>query len=34
MNTNDLKRWQVKVKDIQWNYKNIVKRTSVFERLK
>jgi Domain of unknown function (DU1801) len=30
----DLKRWVNKSKDIQWDYKNIVKRKGVLERLK
>ncbi len=30
----DLKRWLKKAKDIQWDYKNIVKRRGVLERLK
>jgi hypothetical protein len=30
----DLKRWLKKSKDIQWDYKNIVKRKGVLERLK
>ena len=30
----DLKRWLQKAKDIQWDYKNIVKRKGVLERLK
>lgn len=32
--TKDLKRWLKKSKDIQWDYKNIVKRKGVLERLK
>jgi hypothetical protein len=32
--TNDLKRWIEKSKDIQWDYKNIVKRKGKLERLK
>lgn len=31
---NDLKRWLKKSKEIQWDYKNIVKRKGVLERLK
>jgi uncharacterized protein YdhG (YjbR/CyaY superfamily) len=31
---NDLKRWLKKSRDIQWDYKNIVKRKGQFERLK
>lgn len=34
INTTDLKRWLEKSKDIQWDYKNIVKRKGVLERLK
>lgn len=34
INTNDLKRWLKKAEDIQWDYKNIVKRRGVLERLK
>ncbi|MDV6234663.1 DUF1801 domain-containing protein [Leptospira ellisii] len=30
----DLKRWIQKAKKIQWDYKNIVKRKGVLERLK
>lgn len=30
----DLKRWLAKGRDIQWDYKNIVKRKGVLERLK
>ncbi len=30
----DLKRWLGKAKDIQWDYKNIVKRKGQLERLK
>jgi hypothetical protein len=32
--TTDLKRWLKKSKDIQWDYKNIVKRKGKLERLK
>jgi len=31
--TKDLKRWLTKAKKIQWDYKNIVKRRGVLERL-
>jgi uncharacterized protein YdhG (YjbR/CyaY superfamily) len=31
---NDLKRWLKKAQAIQWDYKNIVKRKGVLERLK
>ena len=34
INTDDLKRWLKKAKIIQWDYKNIVKRKGVLERLK
>lgn len=34
VNKKDLKRWLKKAKDIQWDYKNIVKRKGVLERLK
>lgn len=34
INTNDLKRWLMKARDIQWDYKNIVKRKGKLERLK
>ncbi|HSA84183.1 MAG TPA: DUF1801 domain-containing protein [Patescibacteria group bacterium] len=34
INTNDLKRWIEKARNIQWDYKNIVKRRGVLERLK
>jgi len=30
----NLKRWLEKSKEIQWDYKNIVKRKGVLERLK
>lgn len=30
---NDLKRWLEKSKEIQWDYKNIVKRKGILERL-
>jgi hypothetical protein len=32
VNKKDLKRWLKKSKDIQWDYKNIVKRKGVLER--
>lgn len=32
--TEDLKRWLIKSREIQWDYKNIVKRKGVLERLK
>ena len=31
--TNDLKRWLIKSKEIQWDYKKIVKRKGQLERL-
>jgi hypothetical protein len=34
VNTEDLKRWLQKAREIQWDYKNIVKRKGVLERLK
>lgn len=34
VNTDDLKHWLKKSEDIQWDYKNIVKRKGVLERLK
>ncbi len=34
INTKDLKRWLKKSRDIQWDYKNIVKRKGHLERLK
>jgi hypothetical protein len=34
VNVKDLKRWLKKARDIQWDYKNIVKRKGVLERLK
>ena len=34
VNTKDLKRWLKKSGEIQWDYKNIVKRKGVLERLK
>lgn len=33
VNVKDLKRWLDKAKKIQWDYKNIVKRKGVLERL-
>jgi len=33
INVKDLKRWLKKSKKIQWDYKNIVKRKGVLERL-
>lgn len=34
INKTDLKRWLKKSRDIQWDYKNIVKRKGKLERLK
>lgn len=34
INAEDVKRWIQKGKEIQWDYKNIVKRKGVLERLK
>ncbi|MFW0738745.1 DUF1801 domain-containing protein [Flavobacterium sp. T12S277] len=34
INPSDLKRWLKKAREIQWDYKNIVKRKGVLERLK
>jgi hypothetical protein len=34
INLRDLRRWLKKSKDIQWDYKNIVKRKGVLIRLK
>lgn len=34
INIDDLKRWLAKAAEIQWDYKNIVKRKGVLERLK
>lgn len=34
INQEDLKRWLQKAKEIQWDYKNIVKRKGVLERMK
>lgn len=34
INSKDLKRWLKKSKNIQWDYKNIVKRKGVLERLR
>ena len=33
IDTNDLNRWLIKSKEIQWDYKNIVKRKGQLERL-
>lgn len=34
INTEDVRRWLEKSKEIQWDYKNIVKRKGKLERLK
>ena len=34
ININDLRRWLEKSRDIQWDYKNLVKRKGVLEKLK
>ncbi|MFN7045295.1 MAG: DUF1801 domain-containing protein [Flavobacterium sp.] len=34
INSTDLENWLKKAKEIQWDYKNIVKRKGVLERLK
>jgi hypothetical protein len=34
VDTKDLKRWLAKSRDIQWDYKNIVKRKGKLERLR
>lgn len=34
INPNDLKRWLIKSREIQWDYKNIIKRKGKLERLK
>lgn len=34
INASDLLRWLKKAKDIQWDYKNIVKKKGVLDRLK
>lgn len=34
LNEKELKTWLKKARDIQWDYKNIVKRKGVLERLK
>lgn len=34
INTADLKRWLKKSREIQWDYKNIVKRKGVLEKLR
>jgi hypothetical protein len=34
INTKDLKRWLKKAEDIQWDYKNLIKRKGDLQRLK
>lgn len=34
INTNDLSRWLNKAREIQWDYKNLIKRKGKLERLK
>ena len=34
INTDDLQRWLTKTRDIQWDYKNLVRRKGQLERLK
>lgn len=34
INKKELKRWLAKAREIQWDYKNLVKRKGVLERLK
>lgn len=34
INKTDLKRWLEKARDIQWDYKNLIKRKGKLERLK
>ncbi|WP_317125670.1 DUF1801 domain-containing protein [Sinomicrobium pectinilyticum] len=34
VNRNDLERWLEKARDIQWDYKNIIKRKGELKRLK
>lgn len=34
INTGDLSRWLQKSRDIQWDYKNVIKRKGVLERLR
>jgi hypothetical protein len=34
VNLDDLQRWLDKAREVQWDYKNIVKRKGVLERLK
>ncbi|MCK6608366.1 MAG: DUF1801 domain-containing protein [Flavobacterium sp.] len=34
INSTDLENWLKKAKEIQWDYKNIIKRKGILERLK
>ena len=34
INIEDLARWLAKAKEIQWDYKNLIKRKGILERLK
>ncbi|HEV7379006.1 MAG TPA: DUF1801 domain-containing protein, partial [Dyadobacter sp.] len=34
INVTALRRWLAKARDIQWDYKNLVKRKGILERLK
>ena len=34
INNDDVKRWLEKARDIQWDYKNLIKRKGKLERLK
>lgn len=34
INAKDLKRWLKKAREIQWDYKNLIKRKGVLKRLK
>ena len=34
IDTNDLQRWLEKAREVQWDYKNIVKRKGVLQKLK
>ena len=34
VNTSDLQRWLAKAREIQWDYKNLIKRKGQLERLK
>jgi len=34
VNTQDLQRWLAKARDIQWDYKNLIRRKGKLERIK